>query len=179
MIAYSALDTNLLNLLRSFVNDPAYPTTLRQAAVKQSIQALATGSIFDLAKIDIPELQETELWNVVPVTTIITATKGATTLTVPSTVGYPTSGSLYTQLGVITYTGITSTTFTGIPASGAGSIKANIQAGQTIYYLYPLPTDFASVSNVYLGQLGELMYMEYRKLLNGVSIGSIGNYNNY
>ena len=153
MIAYSALDTNLLNLLRSFVNDPAYPTPLRQAGIKQSIQALATGSIFGLSKIDIPELQETELWNVVPTTTILIANKGATTLTVPSTAGYPTSGALFTQLGVITYTGTTSTTFTGIPASGTGSIKANILAGQNIYYLYPLPTDFASVSNVYLGQI--------------------------
>jgi hypothetical protein len=75
MIAYSALDTNLLELMRSFINDPAYPTSLRQKGIKNSIKALATGSIFNLSKIDIPELQETQLYNIVPTTTVVTATQ--------------------------------------------------------------------------------------------------------
>lgn len=42
-----------------------------------------------------------------------------TTLTVDSTAGFPTSGSLYTAGGTISYTGTTSTTFTGVSGGAA------------------------------------------------------------
>lgn len=55
----------------------------------------------------------------------VAANAGDTTLTVDSTAGFPDSGTLYvgTDSGV-TYTAKTSTTFTGVPASGTGAITA-------------------------------------------------------
>lgn len=47
-----------------------------------------------------------------------------TTITVDSTAGFPTTGTLLVGVDTLTYTGKTSTTFTGIPASGTGSITA-------------------------------------------------------
>jgi hypothetical protein len=56
---------------------------------------------------------------------------GDTTLTVDQTAEFPTAGT-FTVNGIpVTYTGTTSTTFTGIPASGAGSITAAILAGSS------------------------------------------------
>lgn len=50
------------------------------------------------------------------------AVVGATTLTVDSTADFADSGSVQVLDDTLTYTGTTSTTFTGIPASGTGSI---------------------------------------------------------
>ena len=50
------------------------------------------------------------------------ASIGAVTLTVDSTADFNTSGSITVGVDTITYTGKTATQFTGIPASGSGSI---------------------------------------------------------
>jgi hypothetical protein len=52
------------------------------------------------------------------------ASVGATSLTVDNTADFPTSGSFMVGSDVITYTGKTSGSFTGIPASGTGSITS-------------------------------------------------------
>lgn len=53
----------------------------------------------------------------------VAATAGVTTLTVDSNVEFSTSGTLYVGSDTVTYTGKSGTTgFTGIPASGTGSI---------------------------------------------------------
>lgn len=54
------------------------------------------------------------------------ATAGSTTLSVDSTADYNTSGTIKAGSQTLTYTGKTSTTFTGIPASGTGSITSTI-----------------------------------------------------
>lgn len=59
---------------------------------------------------------------------------GDTTMTVDSTAGFPTDGGTVTVEGdSITYTGVTSTTFTGIPASGTGSITAVHEVNDAVW----------------------------------------------
>jgi hypothetical protein len=66
----------------------------------------------------------------------VAASIGDTSITVSSTTGFPTSGVLYLQGNTnwmkITYTGTTATTFTGIPASGTGSITEAADSGKQV-----------------------------------------------
>ena len=70
--------------------------------------------------------------------TVLTASAavGATSITVSSTTGFPTSGVLYLQGNTnwmrITYTGTAATTFTGIPASGGGSVTEAADSGKQV-----------------------------------------------
>lgn len=57
---------------------------------------------------------------------------GATSMTVLSTAGFPTSGVLLLSETMLTYTGVTATTFTGIPASGTGSVISTIPTGTEV-----------------------------------------------
>lgn len=69
-------------------------------------------------------------------TTSATNSANATTLTVTSTAGFPTQGRIIvTDAGVedeFTYTGTTSTTFTGIPSSGSLALSAHSSTGLTV-----------------------------------------------
>ena len=56
-----------------------------------------------------------------------------TTLTVDSTAGFPSTGTLLVEGDTLTYTAITSTTFTGIPASGTGSITATHEVDDAVW----------------------------------------------
>jgi hypothetical protein len=69
---------------------------------------------------------------------------GATSIQVASTTGFPTAGSLILagESNLVTYTAATATTFTGIPASGTGSIKSSHNSGGAV----SLPTQPDAVS---------------------------------
>lgn len=58
---------------------------------------------------------------------------GATTLNVDSTSDFPSSGAIKIGSQTLTYTGTTATTFTGIPASGSGSITATIDNNSVVW----------------------------------------------
>lgn len=60
---------------------------------------------------------------------------GATTMVVDDISEFSTSGTLHVGANVITYTGVTdaTNTFTGIPASGTGSITATISDDDTVW----------------------------------------------
>jgi hypothetical protein len=72
------------------------------------------------------------------------ASSGATSITVASTSGFPTAGSLIlpNESKLITYTAVTATTFSGIPSSGSGSITTGHSSGQSV----SLPTQPDAVS---------------------------------
>lgn len=61
------------------------------------------------------------------------AAAAATSITVDSTANFSDSGSLKIGTQTITYTAKTSTTFTGIPASGSGSITATIDDNTPVW----------------------------------------------
>jgi hypothetical protein len=53
-------------------------------------------------------------------------TGGETTVTVDSTTGFPTSGTAFVEgSDIFTYTGVTGTTFTGVPGSGGNAVVAH------------------------------------------------------
>lgn len=68
-----------------------------------------------------------------PVTiSTIGANAGDTSLGLSLVTSFPSAGWVETDIGLISYTGISSTTLTGIPASGVGSITAALQGGSPV-----------------------------------------------
>lgn len=96
-----------------------------------------------LKKISIDEMDD--LMRGMPRNNVATqATAGAVTLVVSDTSDFADSGSLYVGDDIITYTAKTSTTFTGIPASGDGSITTTHAVGSPVWQnIQPgLPTKY-------------------------------------
>lgn len=69
--------------------------------------------------------------------------------TVVSTSGFPTSGAFLCEHDIITYTGVTSTTFTGVT-----NIGIEHPSGENVYPLYPLPADYSRLNNLLVKQVG-------------------------
>lgn len=109
---------------------------------------------------------------------------GDTTLIVDSTANFPTSGGLTIGSQSLTYTGKSATTFTGIPASGSGSITAiiadntavwqNMQTGQPMAWVIfngdmmfdrPPSSDFA-------GKTIRIRYLKDLSRITSVSDGT-------
>lgn len=65
-------------------------------------------------------------------TSSLGAITGDTSLTLSSVVGFPSAGFVVADGQFISYTGISSNTLTGIPASGAGSIKSTLKGGVSV-----------------------------------------------
>lgn len=113
---------------------------------------------------------------------------GATTMTVISTANFtaPTSGSATVKIGsqTITYTGVTPTTFTGIPASGTGSVTAIIATGTYVWQgvNYGLPVKWVIFngyiyfnippSSTYAGNTLKIRYLKALTRLTSVSDGT-------
>jgi hypothetical protein len=55
---------------------------------------------------------------------------------------------LYVDGNLLTYTGVSGTQFTGIPATGTGSIKFAHTVGSSVYTAFDLPSDFMSAIQV-------------------------------
>jgi hypothetical protein len=73
---------------------------------------------------------------------------GSTTVTVNDTTGYSVPGVLWIEGEKVTYTGVTATEFTGVPATGDGSIAIDHNSGARIGQLYALPTDYATATRL-------------------------------
>lgn len=81
--------------------------------------------------------------NVTPTTLSAAATVGATTLSITDTTNFPSIGSLYINGNIITYTGKTATTFTGV----TNVLFAHL-AGSDVSVAFTLPTNYGSVINI-------------------------------
>lgn len=73
---------------------------------------------------------------------------GATSISVGDTSSYQSSGTLWVEGEKVTYAGLTPTTFTGIPATGTGSITVAHNSGARIGQLYALPSDYATATRL-------------------------------
>lgn len=78
----------------------------------------------------------------------VDVTAGDTTITVADTSSYAASGTLWVEGEKVTYSGLTATEFTGIPATGTGSITVDHNSGARIGQLYALPTDYATATRL-------------------------------
>lgn len=85
-----------------------------------------------MTKISIDEMDD--IMRGMPRDNVVTqVTAGTTSLIISDTADFADSGSLYVGDDVITYTAKTTTTFTGIPASGTGSITATHAVGVPVW----------------------------------------------
>lgn len=77
------------------------------------------------------------------------AVVGATTLS-GTTTSLKSSGYIWIDGAIISYTGNTGSQLTGIPATGDYSIPFAFKAGDQVFQLETLPTDFGQVSRAFL-----------------------------
>ncbi len=113
-----------------------------------------------------------------------TGAVGATSIIVDSTANFSSSGSLKIGSQTLTYTGKTPTTFTGIPASGSGSIATLIADNSYIWQglSYGLPAQWmifnGSVylnlppSSTYAGKTLKIRYLKSLTRIASVSDGT-------
>lgn len=107
----------------------------------------------------------------------------ATSIIVDSTANFSATGSLKIGAQTLTYTGKTATTFTGIPASGSGSIATLIADNAYIWQniSYGLPSGYAIFNgNIYLNfppsstYAGNTLKIRYLKALTRITSVSDG-----
>lgn len=101
--------------------------------------------------------QKYQTFDGVPDTTLsAAASAGAATLTVTSTTGYPSSGSLYIDdSDLVTYTGTTATTFTGV-----SGLTVDHASSARVQPLYDLPSDIDEQKIVMIHEK-DLLYPYY------------------
>ncbi len=84
------------------------------------------------ATFTVDTLSEADLGDVAPTTSTIGALAGETTLRLDSTSGFPSAGWFYSGSQLVRYTGVSGSTLTGIPTSGAGAIVTPLRVGTEI-----------------------------------------------
>lgn len=162
-------------ILREEQNDvSAYPTTLLKPFLNVAELSFCSWNIINPVPIS-PDLKDAKkgqlpfLWtdyfysNVAPTYLTAVTTVWATTLSATTT-GYSATGKLYLNGNIITYTGVTSTTFTWV----TGVLFAH-ESGTQVSPVFTLPTDYMSMRNVVYNNVGKLEWMLYddvRETLN-------------
>jgi hypothetical protein len=102
------------------------------------------------------------------------ATSGATSISVTSTADFADSGSIQVGTEECTYTKTSSTTFTGIPASGTGSLTATVASGGQVtqnwnvgkMYKYAVVGGYIYFDHIPASdEIGRTVYVRYFKAL--------------
>lgn len=145
-VTLSNLRTLGYNLLREEENSSAYPYTLIDSMLNSAQQSICAGKVVnplnwrEVRKGKLPFLNSNSYFTNVASTTLSTTTSiWATTLTVADTSNYASSGALFINWNIVTYTGKTSTTFTGCSWVWFAFI-----AWTYVSQLFSLPADFSS-----------------------------------
>ncbi len=135
----------------------AYPLSLMQRFCRTAQNKILNGKVlnpFDknpwsvATKGQLPFLNIDLFYQNIEMTSLDAAAAiGDTSISVASTTNFPTTGTLFIGGNIVTYSGITSTTFTGIPATGAGSVAFPFVSGAAVSIAYPLPANYANVIN--------------------------------
>ncbi|CAN5950510.1 unnamed protein product, partial [Sphagnum jensenii] len=99
-------------------------------------------------------------------------TNSATSMTVGSTIGFSTSGALYIDNEVISYTNITSTTFTGLTRGVNGTTAS---AHNVNSYITPISINsVATATNISGGNAGEVIYQIASDTTGFTAVGTSG-----
>lgn len=166
---------DLRNQFYAIINEvetsTTYPVVLADALINKAQAMICSGWVVNhqtkeqLKKTALPFIDKDKQYTLVADQDLtVDAIVWGTTLTVSSTTGYSSSGSLWINGNIVTYTAKTATQFTWIPATGDGSIEFAFLWGQAVSQLYPLPSDFATSARVtYNGQY-QVPYVDYRNL---------------
>lgn len=89
---------------------------------------------------------------------------GSTTITVSDTTWFASSGALWINGNIVTYSAITATQFTGVPATGDGSIEFAFQQWTPVSQLYALPTNFWTSARLIYNAQYQVPYVDYRNI---------------
>lgn len=165
-------------LLREDESDSsAYPTSLLTAMFNMAQLDFCSGNIINpvplsqdlrnAKKGQLPFLMKDAYFsNVAPTYLTADVAIWGATLSVSSTADFPTTGSLYLAGNIITYTGKTSTSFTGCT-----NVLFAFLSGSQVSAVFSLPTDFmSSIQIIYNNQykLDGVLYDEVFEQLKGL-----------
>lgn len=147
----SQLRTDVYDLLKQPENCKAYPYTLVDRTINSSVFDLCMGGVTlaenaeTVDKMNLPFLNKTTFFtSAYKITTNGVATVGGVTLDVSDTTYFPTAGSAWLQGDVITWTGKTASSFTGVTG-----INFAWPSGSSIWPLYTVPADFGQMTSAY------------------------------
>lgn len=157
-VTLADLDTMFLSLINEDdYNSRTYPPATRTLMLNNAQRKICSGSVINyetkqmIPKWPLPFLDRAQpyMW-ADDISTTVTTTIGATSITTSASTSFPSSGYLWVMGNIISYSGNTWTGFTGIPATGDLSIKYPYTAGTDIKIAFLAPTDY-----------GELVRMVY------------------
>lgn len=150
----------------------AYPPELMDTFINKAQNDICYGTVTNLqtgekiSKVTLPFLDKYKFYTSVARTSVETAPAiGDTTLSATTT-GYPTSGYLYVMGNKLSYTGVTATSFTGIPATGSFSIQFAFEAGTSILPMYAVPTDFSQATLANYNKNQRLKNLDQRDIVS-------------
>jgi len=153
----------------------AYPPSFINTKINAAQYRICAGTIVDpqgmaIKKLKLPFLFKQAFYaNIASVALTADTTIGATSLSVDDTTNYPTSGYLWIQNNIVTYTGKTSTTFTGV----TGVLYAFL-SGTRVYPIFALPTDYMNALSLQYNNAFPLEYVdenEIYQLVNSIKVG--------
>lgn len=149
-VTLTQLRTQVYNILREDEDTSAYPYTLVDSLINSAQQRICSGLVVNtftgvsISKGSLSFLEERKFYNNIASVSLSADTAiWASTITVTATTNYPTSGNLWINGNVIAYTGLTSTTFTGV-----SGILYPFTSGSSVYPAFTLPTDYMSTIDV-------------------------------
>jgi len=152
----------------------AYPPEFINTKINAAQYRICAGTIVDpqgmaIKKLKLPFLFKQAFYqNIASVALTADTTIGATTLAVNDTTNYNTSGVLWLQNNIVTYTGKTSTTFTGVSGMAYAFLSWT-----RVYPIFALPTDYMNTLSLQYNNAFPLEYVdenEIYQLVNQVKV---------
>lgn len=137
-------------ILREEENTTAYPLVLMDMLLNSAQNRICNGTVINpmnwqaVRKWQLPFLWTSAMYSNVTMPTLSAdTTVWATSLSITDTTDFPSTGSLYINGNIITYTWKTSTTFTGV----TNVLFAHL-AGSEVSVAFTLPTTYGSMINI-------------------------------
>lgn len=154
-LTLATIRSTIYDFLREEEQDSSsYSPTFLNTVINATHYRICAGTVVDysgmaIKKLKLPFLFKKRVVNNIGSTGLTAdTTAGSTSISVSDTTDYPSSGYLWINDNIISYSGKTSTTFTGIPASGDYSLIGDWESGSRVYPVWALPTDYMNCLNV-------------------------------
>lgn len=173
--------TQCYNILREDEDSSAYPYTLVDSLINSAQQRICSWLVVNtftgqsITKGSLSFLESRKFYdNIASVSLSEDTTIWATTLTVTATTNYPSTGSLWINGNVVAYTGVTSTTFTGV-----SGVLYPFTSGSSVYPAFTLPTDYMSTIDVAYNNSISIPYKPSKQIYRDMVEMSKGLYTDY
>lgn len=157
------LEQVVLDILREEGFSSAYPQTLIDLMCNSAQQDICWGRVvhpFTGEEATAGELNfinsDVFYSNVAPVAITVNCVVGDVVLNVADTTNFPATGNLYVGGQIVTYTGVTGTSFTGVTP-----LLFGYEAGMQVSIAFALPADFSDIKNVIYNNRFKLPPQEY------------------